>query len=209
MHNCSATAELLIDDDDMICRPRQAGARKGGGGGEDEVQDSARDKLDKAISKIKKRFGLDKPVAEILEEKVEELPMVESGARPEKLDTTFNDDEDADDDAGAGGGGGGDDAGAGSMGIIRDNLMSSLTIDDYMHYRVMPVGAHVERTAPWLALRLQVIEICIFAINSSGAVLVGVSQDFVPYVAITVAVAAVLNSYLEFSRLAKQVEAYN
>ena len=58
---------------------------------------------------------------------------------------------------------------------------------------------------------LQVIEIMIFCINSSGSLLVGVSTagEFVPYVAITVAAAAVLNSYLEFSRLAKQVEAYN
>merc|ERR1719502_1479398 len=55
----------------------------------------------------------------------------------------------------------------------------------------------------------QTIEIVIFFINSSGSLLVGVSDEYIPYVAITVACAAVLNSYLEFSRLAKQVEAYN
>merc|ERR1711988_1307982 len=49
----------------------------------------------------------------------------------------------------------------------------------------------------------------VFSINSSGAVFVALGEELVPYVAITVAVAAVLNSYLEFSRLPKQVEAYN
>lgn len=87
--------------------------------------------------------------------------------------------------------------------------MSSITIDDYMHYRAKPICTHVERTAPWRAFQQQCIEICVFAINSSGAVLVGVDDALIPYVAITVALAAVLNSFLEFSRLAKQVEAYN
>ena len=80
-----------------------------------------------------------------------------------------------------------------------------------MQYRVMAICAHVERTAPWKALTQQVIEILVFSVNSSGSLLVGVSEEgeLVPYVAITVAIAAVLTSYLEFSRLAKQVEAYN
>ena len=55
----------------------------------------------------------------------------------------------------------------------------------------------------------QVIEICIFAINSGGAVLAGFGDALVPYVAITVAMAAVFSSLLEHTRVGKKVEAYN
>ena len=68
---------------------------------------------------------------------------------------------------------------------------------------------YLERTAPWRAFELQFFEIVIFCINSFGAILVGMGSIYTPYVSLTVAVAAVFKSLLEFSNLEKQVEAYN
>ena len=85
-----------------------------------------------------------------------------------------------------------------------------MTIEDYMRYRARPILTYFERTAPWRAFEEQCLEVLIFAINSSGAVLVGVADGaYVPYVALTVAIAGVCKSFLEFSRLSKQVEQYN
>ena len=49
----------------------------------------------------------------------------------------------------------------------------------------------------------------VFFINSLGAVIVGLGPAAIPYVAITAALGAVCNSFMEFSRLSKQVEAFN
>ena len=68
---------------------------------------------------------------------------------------------------------------------------------------------YLERTAPWRAFELQLLEIIVFVFNSLGAVLVGLGESWVPYVSLTVAIAAVCKSFTEFSRLEKQVEAYN
>jgi hypothetical protein len=138
---------------------------------------------------------------------LDDEPKVGAEKKVEKLDTTYMDDDELEETGAAGGAAAGGDSGT----LIKDNLQSTLTIDVYMQYRAMPLCTHIERTAPWRAFQLQVIEILVFFINSSGAVLVGVDEDgtLTSYVAITVAIAAVLNSYLEFSRLAKQVEAYN
>ena len=43
---------------------------------------------------------------------------------------------------------------------IRDDLMSSLSIDDYMYYRARPICTYLERTAPWRAFELQVRNDC-------------------------------------------------
>ena len=56
---------------------------------------------------------------------------------------------------------------------------------------------------------MQVLEIGIFIFNSFGAVLVGMGTVYIPFVAMTVAGASILRSFLEFSKLGKQVEAYN
>ena len=58
-------------------------------------------------------------------------------------------------------------------------------------------------------LFLELLEITVFVFNSLGAVLVGLGDSWVPYVSLTVATAAVCKSFTEFSRLEKQVEAYN
>jgi hypothetical protein len=197
------------------------GAKKQPEGADEEEEDALTKTANRAqaiasgIKNLWNRYFTEEVVAEDAIEEDIEGEDGEGGERKETLDPTYVDAEDLDDEGGGADGGGGKKGGAGgksSLGIIRDNLTSTLTIEDYMTYRAKPITTYVERTAPWRAFQLQCIEIFVFTINSSGAVLVGVSEpglDLVPYVAITVGVAAVCNSYLEFSRLAKQVEAYN
>ena len=130
--------------------------------------------------------------------------VIEKVEKVEKLDETYripDDDEDQGDDEMGGG-----DAGGGRPG---DDLFGPLTIDDYMRYRARPVCTYLERTAPWRAFELQTLEIIIFIIQSLGAVLVGIGNDTVPYVSLTVAIAAVLKSLCDFANLEKQVESYN
>ena len=79
-----------------------------------------------------------------------------------------------------------------------------------MLFRTRPMVTYLERTAPWRAFELQLLEILIFFINSMGAVLVGLGDgEFVPYVSLTVAIAAVAKGLMDFANLSKQVEAYN
>ena len=106
-------------------------------------------------------------------------------------------------DEGDDGAGGGAEGGGG----VSDNLLGPLTIDDYYLYRARPVGTYLERTAPWRAFEMQFLEILIFIFNSLGAVLVG--MQYTPYVPLTVAIAAILASFIDFTNLSKQVEAYN
>ena len=100
-----------------------------------------------------------------------------------------------------------DDGGGAAAGRPDDDLLGPLTIEDYMKYRARPVCTYLERTAPWRAFELQMLEIFIFCFNSLGAILVGLGYE--PYVSLTVAVAAVLKSFMDFANLSKQVEAYN
>jgi len=123
-------------------------------------------------------------------------------ARAERLDTRYLED----DETGPAGAASADDGG----GLrVKDDLMTAMSIDDYMTFRGRPVCSYLEKTAPWRAFELQCLEVSIFVINSSGAVLVGLSTSLIPYVALTVSLGAVCTSFLEFSRLQKQVEAYN
>ena len=127
----------------------------------------------------------------------------DNNEKAEKLDETYripDDDEDEDEE------GLGDSGGSSRPG---DDLMGPLTIDDYMRYRARPVCTYLERTAPWRAFELQMLEIIIFIIGSLGAVLVGIGPDFTPWVSLTVAISAVLKSLCDFANLEKQVEAYN
>ena len=215
-----------IEDASLVVSDREpahgSGGYKGNGSDNEDVLDKTAKGGQKVVDSIKatwKRYfseeGAMRAAAEAMDA-ADDLDEEIGGAgakRSEKLDETYIDDEDKEANGGAeaGGGKGGSKGQASSSGSIKDNLQSTLTIDVYMQYRAMPLCTHIERTAPWRAFQLQVIEILVFSINSSGAVLVGVDEDgtLTSYVAITVAIAAVLNSYLEFSRLAKQVEAYN
>jgi len=140
--------------------------------------------------------------AQARQDEIDEQTAVSIGHEAQQLDTTHIDPEDDEDKAAAG-----EDADAG-MGLrIRDNMLGGLTIDDYMHYRARPICTYLERTAPWRAFELQCLEVAVFVINSTGAILVAL--DNAAYVALTVSIAAVCKSFIEFSRLDKQVEAYN
>ena len=124
----------------------------------------------------------------------------------EMLDETYvEDDEDAAPKGGAPAAGGGGKR-------IRDDFFGPLTIMDYMDYRAKPILAYFEKTAPWRGFWMQFVEILIFIFNALGAALVGMDTEefpLVPFVALTVGIASILKSFLEFSSLEKQVEGYN
>ena len=76
-----------------------------------------------------------------------------------------------------------------------------------MLFRTRPLTTYLERTAPYRAFEQQFLEILIFFFNSLGAVFVG--MDMAAYVPLTVAVSAIISSFMDFTNLTKQVEAYN
>jgi hypothetical protein len=106
-------------------------------------------------------------------------------------------DEDDEGDSGDGGGGV----------MLSDNFMSPLSIDAYFRYRARPLCTYFERTAPWRAFEMQFLEILIFVFNAMGTVLVG--AKITAYVPLTVALAAIIASFMDFTNISKQVEAYN
>jgi len=184
------------------------GAAGGGGGDEEEGADGGI-KLDVGVldgsqltKKLKafreKYFNVDAAMAGALDALADE----DEGTAGETLDDQHAEpDDDALPKKGAAPG-----AGANAT---RDDFFSSLTIDAYMKFRTKTVLAYFERTSPWRGFWMQLAEITIFIMNACGAVLVGLGTDFVPFVAMTVSAAAIARSFLEFSRLGKQVEAYN
>jgi len=158
-------------------------------------------KLNALKERFAKYFNADLDAALTGESVEEDAP---KGKKGKLLDETYvEEDEDAADAPAAAA------APAGGAKRIRDDFFSTITITDYMDYRAKPVLAYFERTAPWRGFWMQVIEILIFTLSASGAALVGMGQVFVPYVAMTVAAANIARSFLEFSNLSKQVEAYN
>eukprot|EP00900_Chrysochromulina_parva_P018015 jgi/Chrpa1/26214/Chrysochromulina_OHIO_Genome00026898-RA len=102
-----------------------------------------------------------------------------------------------------------DDANSGGAIRIKDDMMTSMSIDEYMDYRARPVCAYFEKTAPWRAFELQCLEVAIFTINASGSILAALGDSYIPFVALTVSASSIASSFLEFSRLPKQVEAFN
>ena len=113
-------------------------------------------------------------------------------SKPERLDETYCAKDDGEESGG---------------GLSGDDFVGQLSIDDYMLYRVRPACTHLERTAPWRAFEQQFGEIVIFILNASGAVLVGF--ELTQYVPLTVAIAGIILSFMDYSNLSKQVEAYN
>ena len=166
------------------------GASEGDGDGNKPVVGGNESGLQKLYKRFKTRGRIDLEAG------------VETDSKPEMLDETYRvpdeDDEEPQDDMEAGGGG-----------RPGDNLFGPLSIDDYMTYRAKPACTYLERTAPWRAFELQLLEILVFVINSMGAILVGLGETWVPYVTLTVAIAAVARSFIDFAHLEKQVEAYN
>ena len=174
-------------------------------GGEDEEEDDQTVKgsvMDQKIEALKKKFAKyfdpDVPASST-------APETKQEAKPEGylLDLTYADDDNEDEaqqeDEDAGG--------AQETKRIGDDFFSSLTIDYYMKYRAKAVCAYLEKTAPWRGFWMQTCEVLIFVFSSSGAVLVAAGST--PFVALTVAAASIVRSFLEFSNIPKQVEAYN
>ena len=91
--------------------------------------------------------------------------------------------------------------------IDDDYLAGPLTIDSYMCYRVRPAMEYLEKKANKLAWRLSALEIAGFIVQSSGSVLG--AFEFTEWVALTVAIAAVLQSFIEFVQLRNQVTSVN
>ena len=102
-----------------------------------------------------------------------------------------------------------DDSNSGGAIKIKDDMMTSMSIDEYMDYRARPLCTYVEKTAPWRAFELQCLEVAIFTINASGSILAAIGDMYIPFVALTVSASSIASSFLEFSRLPKQVEAFN
>ena len=117
----------------------------------------------------------------------------------ERLDETYRE-PDSDEETPEGDGGG-------KPGIGGDTLLGPLGIDDYMLFRTRPLITYIERTVPWRAFELQLLEIIVFCFNSLGAIFVGMQQA--AYVPLSVAAAAIISSFMDFTNLGKQVEAYN
>jgi len=88
-----------------------------------------------------------------------------------------------------------------------DYLCGPLTLDTYMCYRVRPVIAKFQKHANKLSWRLSFIEIIGFCIQSSGSIFG--TMHFDEWVAFTVAIAAVLQSFIEFMQLRNQVTSLN
>jgi len=126
--------------------------------------------------------------------------------RGERLETRYLEEDGTGADAAAAGA---DVEQGGGAVRVKDDMMTSMNIDDYMQYRARPILSYFEKTAPWRAFELQCLEVVIFCISSAGAVLVGLNKELAPYVALTVAVSFVCKSAIEFTRLDKQVETYN
>lgn len=91
--------------------------------------------------------------------------------------------------------------------IDDDYLAGPLTIDTYAAYRMRPVMDMLERRANKLSFRLTLIEILGFIIQSSGAILA--TFEYTEWVAMTVAVAAVLQGFIEFMNLRNQLTSVN
>ena len=170
---------------------------EGADGNLDDVKLNVSEKLRQLRNKY---FNVDKAVgaiADVLGDSDDK-----KGERLDETHAEFDEDE-------AAARGGGDEAPAGGSKALGDDFFSSLTIDAYMQYRAKAVLSYMESTSPWRGFWMQLIEIIIFIMNAFGAVLVGMGTQYIPYVAMTVSLAAIFRSFLEFSRLGKQVEAYN
>ena len=89
------------------------------------------------------------------------------------------------------------------VGIDDDYLAGPMTIDTYMTYRVRPVMAMLQSRAESRSRLLSILEIVGFCIQSSGAIFG--TFAYTEWVALTVALAAVVQSFIEFMSLRDQV----
>ena len=100
----------------------------------------------------------------------------------------------------------------GARSVEPDDLATSLSIETYVEYRVRPYVSHLEKVAPQLARKLQVLEILVFLANSAGAILALIvvgTISLANFVAVSVAIASTLSSIIEFHNLQARVTATN
>ena len=90
-----------------------------------------------------------------------------------------------------------------------DYLFGPLSVESYVIFRVRPLIERWEAQAARLAFRLNFIEILGFIINSSGAVLATGFANASEWVALTVAIGAVLTAIVEFTQLRNQLVSLN
>ena len=90
--------------------------------------------------------------------------------------------------------------------IEDDYLAGVLSVDTYVAYRAAVINMF-ERRANKLSRRLMTIEILGFIIQSSGAVLA--IFEYTEWVALTVAIAAVLQGLIEFMNIRDQLTSVN
>jgi hypothetical protein len=88
-----------------------------------------------------------------------------------------------------------------------DDLVSPLSIETYVQYRVAPLIANVEATAPMLANLQQGFEILAFFLNTVGGALAAFS--LVEWVALSVSCSTVASSVLDYFNVSSRVVAYN
>jgi len=88
-----------------------------------------------------------------------------------------------------------------------DYLAGPMSVDTYMVYRVRPLTERLQTKVNRLSFRLSVIDVAGFVIQSSGSVLA--YFHFGEWVALTVALASVLQAFVEFMQLRDQVTSLN
>jgi len=88
-----------------------------------------------------------------------------------------------------------------------DYLCGPMAVDTYMCYRVRPTIARIQRKVSKLAWRLSALEVVGFFVQASGSVFA--VFYYTEWVALTVAVAAVLQGFIEFMALRDQVTSCN
>jgi len=91
--------------------------------------------------------------------------------------------------------------------IEDDYLAGPLSIDTYVCYRLRPVKAKLQRHVDKLSFRLSLMEILGFFVQAAGSVFA--LFHFSEWVAVTVAIAAVVQSFVEFMQLKNQVTSIN
>jgi len=88
-----------------------------------------------------------------------------------------------------------------------DYLCGALSVETYMMFRCRPLKDRLERQVEKLSMRLQVLDVLGFILNSTGAVFA--AYKFSEWIALTVMIVSVLSSIVEFTQLRNQVVSCN
>ena len=90
-----------------------------------------------------------------------------------------------------------------------DYLFGPMSVDSYVIFRVRPLIEKYEKRSAELSNLLTLLDVVGFAVNSLGAVLAVDFVNFSEWVALSVAIAAVLTGVIEFTQLRNQVVSVN